>query len=336
LLLLGGLAGVGIWGWSRIHLALSQKEADKVLERSLATRPAIPKPTPKAPPPLPEGTLLGRIVIPRLKMQTVVREGAGTETLDVAAGHIPGTALPGQTGNVGVAGHRDTLFRGLRNIAKNDLIEFETPTGSYNYEVESTRIVKPQDVEVLESNGHAEITLVTCYPFNYVGSAPNRFIVKARLANTPEQVAQVPPAPPVAPAQPQPEPPPAKKAEAPRVKRAIEPVRRKPPPVMRASVSKRPRSATRKVSFRVGESHSTQLAPGILLGVSRADAVRDRASGWLWVGRARHTIWLRNQPARQPLLFHSNDDSRRAELMITKVSRNAVSGYLLLFGDTHD
>jgi len=191
LLLLGGLAGVGIWGWSRIHLALSQKEADKVLERSLATRPAIPKPMPKAPPPLPEGTLLGRIVIPRLKMQTVVREGAGTETLDVAAGHIPGTALPGQTGNVGVAGHRDTLFRALRNIAKNDLIEFETPTGSYNYEVESTRIVKPQDVEVLESNGHAEITLVTCYPFNYVGSAPNRFIVKARLANTPEQVAQV-------------------------------------------------------------------------------------------------------------------------------------------------
>jgi LPXTG-site transpeptidase (sortase) family protein len=109
-----------------------------------------------------------------------VREGTGDETLDIALGHIAGTALPGQDGNVAVAGHRDRLFRGLKDIAPGDQIVFETPAAKFAYQVEGTQIVKPTDVGVLKAGVYPELTLVTCYPFTYIGSAPDRFIVKAR------------------------------------------------------------------------------------------------------------------------------------------------------------
>lgn len=124
--------------------------------------------------------LVGRLVIPRLHLGEIVREGDGEGTLSLALGHIPGTALPGQGGNVGVAGHRDTLFRGLHSIGKNDRIQFQTLAGSYDYRVESIEIVKPGDVGVLAPGLHPQLTLVTCYPFRYIGPAPDRFIVKAR------------------------------------------------------------------------------------------------------------------------------------------------------------
>jgi sortase A len=124
--------------------------------------------------------ILGRLTIERLHLSAMVREGDGEHTLSLALGHIPGTALPGQTGNIGIAGHRDTLFRGLRNVRKADLIEFETLAGSYVYKVASIEIVKPQKVSVLDPGPYPELTLVTCYPFYYIGSAPDRFIVKAR------------------------------------------------------------------------------------------------------------------------------------------------------------
>jgi LPXTG-site transpeptidase (sortase) family protein len=116
----------------------------------------------------------------------MVRQGTGASTLNVAVGHIPGTALPGDKGNVAVAGHRDTLFRGLRDIRKGDLIDFETLRGSYAYRVESTEVVKPEDVSVLNAGEYPELTLVTCYPFTYVGAAPDRFIVKARQLAPPD------------------------------------------------------------------------------------------------------------------------------------------------------
>ncbi|HTQ57609.1 MAG TPA: class D sortase [Bryobacteraceae bacterium] len=179
LLLAGGLAGVGIWIWSRVNMDLYQHQANRVLERELARR------QPGTPPlEVPNGTLLGRLVIPRLKLRSVVREGAGEGILAVALGHIPGTAFPGQPGNVGIAGHRDTLFRGLRQIADDDLIEIETPSGVYAYRVEKTSIVKPTDVDVLRASAQPELTLVTCYPFYYVGPAPDRFVVKARLVTS--------------------------------------------------------------------------------------------------------------------------------------------------------
>ena len=127
----------------------------------------------------------------------MVREGTDAHTLDLSLGHVPGTALPGGPGNAGIAGHRDTLFRCLRNISKEDRIVFQTSHGSYDYAVEKTSIVKPDDVAVLAPGAQPEITLVTCYPFYYVGPAPNRFVVRARLL-TPETAPQRSAAPPQA------------------------------------------------------------------------------------------------------------------------------------------
>jgi sortase A len=123
--------------------------------------------------------VIGRLEIPRLKLSVMVREGADERTLSRAVGHIPGTALPGKMGNMGLAGHRDTFFRALRDIREDDAIEFETTRGTYRYLVKSTKIVGPRDVSVLAASGGENLTLVTCYPFYYVGSAPKRFIVHA-------------------------------------------------------------------------------------------------------------------------------------------------------------
>ena len=126
-------------------------------------------------------SVIGRILVPRLNLSAMVREGVGDETLRRAVGHIPSSALPGQVGNVALAGHRDTFFRKLRDIRTTDKIVLSTLKGNYDYLVESTRIVTPQDVSVLRAiPGEQVLTLVTCFPFNYVGSAPKRFIVRAK------------------------------------------------------------------------------------------------------------------------------------------------------------
>jgi sortase A len=127
----------------------------------------------------PDG-LIGRMEVERLGVSVVVMEGTSNKTLRRAVGHIAGTALPGGPGNVGIAGHRDTFFRPLRNIQADDIITLTTRAGSYRYRVVSTKIVDPDNVSVLNSDGSEVLTLVTCYPFYYVGSAPERFIVRAR------------------------------------------------------------------------------------------------------------------------------------------------------------
>jgi sortase A len=295
--LLAGLIAVGIWAWSYVRLAVFQKWANHELDHRTKGRSAAISPPPSTPrglavPSIQNGALIGRLAIPRLNMRAVVREGAGQDTLDVALGHIPGTALPGQPGNAGIAGHRDTLFRDLRHIQKNDVIEFQTLDGSYNYQVETTGIVKPRDVGVLAASQHPEMTLVTCYPFYYVGSAPDRFIVKARLVE-----------PPTAPAAP-------------------------PPPAAQPAT----RRTIRRVNFQVSKNLSREVLPGIRLGLSSADAARHRASVWVFVTPERRRISLKNQAAHQAVFFHGHDDGKRRELMITRVSATTVSGYVLLLG----
>lgn len=130
-------------------------------------------------PPIVDGGLIGRIEIPRLGLSAIVMEGTGRATLRRAAGHIPGTALPGQPGNVGISGHRDTFFRPLRNIRQNDTVTLTTLAGEYRYRVVGTMIVGPNDVAVLDPGRNETLTLVTCYPFYFVGAAPSRFIVRA-------------------------------------------------------------------------------------------------------------------------------------------------------------
>ena len=123
--------------------------------------------------------LIGRIEIARLSLSIMVIEGADGKTLRRAAGHVPGTALPGQDGNVAITAHRDTFFRPLRNIQMHDVITLTTLQGEYRYRVVSTEVVTPKDVSVLDSTGGETLTLVTCHPFYFVGAAPNRFIVRA-------------------------------------------------------------------------------------------------------------------------------------------------------------
>jgi sortase A len=111
-----------------------------------------------------------------------VRAGSDARTLRLAVGHIGGTAFPGEPGNIGLAAHRDTFFRRLGEIRDDDEVRLVTPDGTFNYRVEGTQIVEPSDVWVLAPTTQPALTLVTCYPFRYVGSAPQRFIVRAHLA----------------------------------------------------------------------------------------------------------------------------------------------------------
>jgi sortase A len=125
-----------------------------------------------------DGTL-GKIEIDRIGVAAMILEGIDNRTLRRAVGHIPGTPLPGQTGNVAIAGHRDTFFRALRKIQRDDEIRLTTVDGSYRYVVDSMQVVEPDDMRVLDDSSDTILTLVTCYPFYFVGPAPKRFVVRA-------------------------------------------------------------------------------------------------------------------------------------------------------------
>ena len=253
--------------------------------------------------PLPDDALIGRLSIPRLNLHTTVREGTGNDILALAVGHMRGTAIPGQKGNVAVAGHRDTLFSGLAAIRDGDLIQFETLHGLYEYQVSDTEVVSPQDVGVVKAGAYPELTLITCYPFDYIGPAPDRFIVKARqISSAPQQrlvEASVQPAP-----QPQ-------EGARPKFVNAVQ-------------SEVHPGSDG---TFFLSNQHSRQLAPGISIGVDETNADSQSVKGWLWIMPDRHTIWLKDQPAHEPLVFSQNGERR--ELMITRVTDSSVTGYLL-------
>lgn len=124
---------------------------------------------------------VGKIEIPALGLATRVLEGDDARTLRLAVGHIPGTAVPGPSGNVGLAGHRTTFFRSLRKISVGDEIRYSTLAGTFTYRVVSLRVVLPSAIEVLDSTQRPTLTLVTCYPFYSIGAAPKRFIVHAEM-----------------------------------------------------------------------------------------------------------------------------------------------------------
>lgn len=126
---------------------------------------------------------VGRLEIPRLGVVAIVSEGDDEVTLDRAVGLIPGSAHPGEAGNMVLAGHRDTFFRPLREIRLNDRIRVVVPDHTYEYRVESMRVVSPDETSLLGSNGVEQLTLVTCYPFRFVGPAPERFVVSATRVN---------------------------------------------------------------------------------------------------------------------------------------------------------
>ena len=134
---------------------------------------------PKSSPKLQPGTPIGKLSIDRLGISYVLLEGTDARTLDKSIGHVESTALPGETGNIGVAGHRNTHFRKLEWVRRGDVIAIRTESDEYRYSVEWVRLYTPSDLEVLDRRHGPAVTLITCFPFEYVGSAPQRFIVRA-------------------------------------------------------------------------------------------------------------------------------------------------------------
>jgi sortase A len=123
--------------------------------------------------------LVGRIEIPRLGVHAIVAEGTDPRTLRRSVGHVAGTALPGEPGNTALAGHRDSFFVHLKDLRLGDRVRVTTPDGVFEYRVDSRSVVEPDQTEVLASSGEPTLTLITCFPFGYVGAAPERFIVRA-------------------------------------------------------------------------------------------------------------------------------------------------------------
>lgn len=187
ILLFAGVFLLGCAGFILIQAYLYQRHEDEAFERRLQKHDAQlkaqhPLPVISVPiqsPPI-QGEPIARIEIPSMGLDALVLPGDDAKTLRLGAGHIPGTALPGQAGNVGIAGHRDTFFRCLHDIRKDDEITLRTAEGTYHYRVETLTVVAPSQVAVLGPTVDNTLTLVTCYPFRFVGAAPKRFIVHAR------------------------------------------------------------------------------------------------------------------------------------------------------------
>jgi LPXTG-site transpeptidase (sortase) family protein len=129
------------------------------------------------------GSWLARLEMPSVKLTATVLEGSDDRTLRHAAGHLEDTPLPGQRGNIGIAGHRDGIFRPLKDAHVGDTLTLTTSGFAYRYRISRTLIVAPEDVYVLDPTLDPTLTLVTCYPFNFIGHAPKRFIVQAELVD---------------------------------------------------------------------------------------------------------------------------------------------------------
>jgi sortase A len=169
--------GLSLLGWA-LAANLTTKIYQARQERAFLLPGIKEKPTAR---PDQDPLVLGRIEIPRLGVTAIVREGDDDATLAIAVGHIPDTARPGERGNMALAGHRDSFFRPLRDIRRQDTIRFVTSERFYDYVVDSTEVVDPDDTRVLDPTSNTVLSLVTCYPFHYVGHAPKRFIVRASL-----------------------------------------------------------------------------------------------------------------------------------------------------------
>jgi sortase A len=177
------LVGAVVLAWAG-YAALSARWAQREYQKVVDAQRSLPPPPPEAPKPvlpvsMPLGEPIGTLIVPRLGLSAVVAEGDDKPVLDDAAGHLPDTALPWNDGNAAVAAHRDGLFRPLKGIRVGDRLRFETVHGDFEYRVTETYIVEPNDIWVLNPTLEPTLTLISCYPFNFIGNAPKRFIVKA-------------------------------------------------------------------------------------------------------------------------------------------------------------
>jgi len=191
--LLSGLLLVALWSRTtlearrfqssesrKLEAALREAESDPSLS-SLLTASVVGRPGVESRADAPEGNgVLGRIEIPRLGITAIVAEGVDLKTLSRAVGHVTQTAQPGSPGNCALAGHRDTFLRGLGNARVNDVIRIVTRERTYLYQVQWSAVVEPERVDLLNATATRSLTLITCYPFAYVGHAPQRYVIRAR------------------------------------------------------------------------------------------------------------------------------------------------------------
>ena len=168
-----GILAFGYCAMVYFERCFFQIRENRSFQQKLVQPPAAPKAF------IEPGQVLGRLEIPRLAVSVMVVEGVSERDLKKAAGHVPGTALLRHAGNVGIAAHRDAFFRPLSRIQKSDLLILSMPEGDYRYRVASTNVVFPEAVQVLLPTANDSLTLVTCFPFDYIGAAPKRFIVRA-------------------------------------------------------------------------------------------------------------------------------------------------------------
>src|ERR1700759_3472792 len=210
LLLAGGLLLIGVYVGARIHRSvLSRAEVERFKDQVLVSKELNvgPETVGKKP----DFSLwstkriqgyqdslaahfapaLALLRVPKIALEVPVLEGTDDLSLNRAVGHIIGTPKPGEDGNVGIAGHRDGFFRGLKDVTAGDTIELIMPDGVRKYVIDEITVVDPTDVSVLAPRDKPTVTLVTCYPFYFIGSAPQRYIVKASLVDSGARKLQV-------------------------------------------------------------------------------------------------------------------------------------------------
>jgi sortase A len=182
-LLIAGGAAVLLWVAANQMLTLSYRLHYEAVLESMRTLPATEK-LPTAPASLATGAPIGTLEIARVGLSGVVIEGDEDAVLDRAIGHLPDTPLPWHTGNSALAAHRDALFRPLKGVRLGDILRLRTPHGDFEYLVRDIQIVKPDALWVLDPTSVSMLTLISCWPFNYIGHAPERFIVRAERTKT--------------------------------------------------------------------------------------------------------------------------------------------------------
>ena len=174
-----GIVGLVWWAVVSLQATRYQYEQRAALERMRGATSVVVNDSAAL-----AGSLIGSLDIPRLRLSAVIAEGDDDATLKVAIGHLPDTPMPWHEGNSALAGHRDTFFRPLQHVRVGDELRVSTVRGDFRYEVRDTMVVGPNDVWVLDPTDRPTLTLITCYPFGYVGKAPRRFIVKAERTTT--------------------------------------------------------------------------------------------------------------------------------------------------------
>lgn len=180
------MAQLDAWQTARAASALLAGEPSVALdERPLVGMPGDPpldaetEPRAMRPPAAEEGTVLGRVALPRLGIDAPLLEGVAARTLRLGVGRIPNASMPGYPGNLTLAGHRDSYFRSLEGVRVGDVVEVTTLAGDRRFRVQETRVVDPSAVEILDDRSGETLTLITCFPFRFIGPAPKRFVVFA-------------------------------------------------------------------------------------------------------------------------------------------------------------